>query len=406
MSRDRPIRELLAEPVFRRIWLVGIFGGVARWLELLVVGIFAFEITASPFLVALLVILRMLPLAVLGPLVGTLADRWPPRLFLLASLCLATLTAGTMLALFVFELAQYWHVALASLVGGVVWTTDMPLRRRLLGDAAGPDRLVSAMSLDSASSNATRMLGPLLGGGLYQALGSSGAFALIAGLTLLSLLLILGVPVGASASKAGPLARVLGEFREAFAFVARDGERDVLRILLVTVVFNVWGFPFVSMIPVIGKDELALEAGSIGGLAALEGGGAFLGALFIAVVGRSLNFRAVYYFSTMAFFGLVFTAGWMGQAWSMAILLFCVGLAGAGFVTMQSTLVYSIAPPHMTGRLFGLMVLCIGSGLIGFSNVGLMGEWFGGSVAIRIIAAEGLVPLLIIGLGWRKLWRN
>ncbi|HJP21432.1 MAG: MFS transporter [Alphaproteobacteria bacterium] len=406
MGRGRPIRELLAEPVFRRIWLVGIFGGVARWLELLVVGIFAFEVTASPFLVALLVILRMLPLAVFGPLVGTLADRWPARLFLLASLSLATLTAGTMLALFVFELAQYWHVALASFVGGLVWTTDMPLRRRLLGDAAGPDRLVPAMGLDIASGNATRMLGPLLGGLLYQVLGSIGAFALIAGLTLICLLLIFGVPAGDSANEPGPATRVLREFREAFAFVARDGERDVLRILLVTVVFNIWGFPFISMIPVIGKDDLALEAGWIGGLAALEGGGAFLGALVIAVAGRALNLRALYYFGTMGFLCFVFAAGWMTEPWPTAVMLFCVGLAGAGFTTMQSTLIYSVAPPHMRGRMFGLLVLCIGSGLIGFSNVGLMGEWFGGSTAIRIIAAEGLVPLMLIALGWRKLWRG
>ena len=406
MSKGRPLRELLAEPIFRRIWLVGVFAGVARWLELLVVGIFAFEVTASPFLVALLVILRMLPLAVFGPLVGTLADRWPPRLFLLASLGLATLTAVVLLALFVFGLAVYWHVALASFLGGVVWTTDMPLRRRLLGDAAGLERLVPAMSLDSASNNATRMLGPLVGGVLYQALGSIGAFALIAGLSALCLLLILGVPVGTSAAKPGPATRVLREFREAFAFVARDGEGDVLRILLVTVVFNIWGFPFISMIPVIGKDDLALEAGWIGGLAALEGGGAFLGALVIAVAGRALNLRALYYFGTMGFLCFVFAAGWMTEPWPTAVMLFCVGLAGAGFTTMQSTLIYSVAPPHMRGRMFGLLVLCIGSGLIGFSNVGLMGEWFGGSTAIRIIAAEGLVPLMLIALGWRKLWRG
>ena len=47
----------------------------------------------------------------------------------------------------------------------------------------------------------------------------------------------------------------------------------------------------------------------------------------------------------------------------------------------------------------------IGTGLIGFTNVGLMGEWFGGAAAIRIIAAEGLIPLVVVGIGWRRLWR-
>ena len=65
----------------------------------------------------------------------------------------------------------------------------MPVRRRILGDAAGKDRLVPAMSLDSATSNATRMLGPLLGGVLYQWLGTGGAFALCAALSFVALAL-------------------------------------------------------------------------------------------------------------------------------------------------------------------------------------------------------------------------
>jgi fructose-specific phosphotransferase system IIC component len=69
-------------------------------------------------------------------------------------------------------------------------------------------------------------------------------------------------------------------------------------------------------------------------------------------------------------------------------------------------LIYSVAPPQMRGRLFGLLSICIGTGLIGFANIGLMGELFGGTVAIRIVAAEGLIPLLLVGLGWRRLRRR
>ncbi len=346
-----------------------------------------------------------MPLVVFGSIVGTLADRLPPRLLLLISLSVATLVSATLVLLFVLEVAQYWHVALATLATGVVWTTDMPVRRRILGDAAGTDRIALAMSLDSATNNATRMLGPLMGGVLYQWLGASGAFALSACLYALGVAVILGVPAAVSTgARGGAATKVLSDLLEAFAFAARD--RDISRILLVTVVFNVWGFPFVSMIPVIGSGELTLSAGWIGGLTALEGGGAFLGALAIAAGVRNVNFRGLYYFGTLAYLLLVFLAGWMIEAVSMAAILFCIGLAGACFSTMQSTLIYSVAPPEMRGRLFGLIVICIGTGLIGFLNVGLMGEWFGGSAAIRIVAAEGLIPLLLVGIGWRQLRRR
>jgi MFS family permease len=408
MTATHMLRELLRGPVYTRVWLIGIFSGVARWLEMLVFGVFAFELTGSPFLVALLIILRLLPLVVFGSIVGTLADRLPPRLLLLVSQTLALLVSAALVLLFVLEAARYWHIALATLVTGAVWTTDLPVRRRMLGDAAGSDRIALAMSFDSATSNATRMLGPLLGGVLYQWLGASGAFALSACLYALGLAMTLGIPAavstGAPNGARGGATKVFSDLLEAFAFAARD--RDISRILLVTVVFNVWGFPFVSMIPVIGSGELTLSAGWIGGLAALEGGGAFLGALAIAVGVRGANFRGLYYYGTLAYLLLVFLAGWMIEVFSMAAVLFCIGLAGACFTTMQSTLIYSVAPPGMRGRLFGLMAICIGTGLIGFFNVGLMGEWFGGSAAIRIVAAEGLIPLLLVGIGWRQLRRR
>jgi predicted MFS family arabinose efflux permease len=347
---------------------------------------------------------------VFGSLVGALADRLPPRLLLLASLSVAMLVSAILVLLFALDVARYWHVAVATLATGMVWTTDMPVRRRILGDVAGRERIAPAMSLDSATNNATRMLGPLLGGVSYQWLGASGAFALSTGLYALGVVLALGIPAMVSAgapvvgARRGAATKILGDLIEAFAFAARD--RDISRILLVTVVYNIWGFPFVSMIPVIGGEELALSAGWVGGLAALEGGGAFLGALAIAIGVGATNFRRLYYFGTLAYLLLIFTAGWMAEALSMAAVLFGVGLAGACFTTMQSTLIYSVAPPHMRGRMFGLMVIAIGSGLIGFANIGLMGEWFGGTAAIRIVAAEGLIPLLLVGIGWRELWRR
>jgi MFS family permease len=395
---------LLREPAYLRVWLVGVFSGIARWLEMLVAGVYAFDTTGSPFLVALLVILRLLPLAVLGSVVGTFADRIAPRLFLIATMGAAMMVSTAVFLIFVVGLDQYWVVAFSSFVSGVVWTTDMPLRRRLLGDIAGMARIAPAMSLDSATNNATRMIGPLFGGLLFQWLGPSGAFALSAAMYACCVVLLLGLPatvaVGAATREA---TRILRDFQEVFGLVARD--RDILRILLVTIVFNVWGFPFVSMIPVVGRELLELSAGWIGVLAGLEGGGAFVGALLIAMGTRTRNFRRLYYFGMLGYLVFAFLAGWMVSAAPMAVVLFFVGVMAAGFSTMQSTLIYSVAPPEMRGRLFGVLVICIGTGLIGFANIGLMGELFGGSVAMRIVAAEGVIPLILIGVGWRQLWR-
>ena len=396
------LKGLLSEQTYLRVWMVGVFSGIARWLEMLVVGVYTYDTTGSPFLVALLVILRMLPLAVLGSVVGTLADRASPRKLLIITMTTVMIISFSVFLVFLVGNDNYWVVAFSSFVSGVVWTTDMPLRRRMLGDIAGIKRIVPAMSLDSATNNATRMMGPLFGGILYQWLGPSGAFALSAIMYAFCILLLLGlfIPKEAIDSKQAE-SRILRDFKEVFSFIF--GNRDILRILLVTIVFNVWGFPFISMIPVVGRDVLEISAGWIGVLAALEGAGAFLGSLIIAMGIIRLSFRRLYYFGMLGYLLFAFTAGWMVSTLPMGIALFLVGLMAAGFSTMQSTLIYTIAPPEMRGRLFGVLVICIGTGLIGFANMGLMGELYGGSMAMRIVAAEGLIPLLLIGLGWRQL---
>jgi MFS family permease len=202
MIATQGLADLLREPSYLRVWMVGVFSGIARWLELLVVGVYAFDTTGSPFLVALLVILRLLPLAVLGSVVGTFADRAPPRLLLLVTMAAAMMVSTAVFLVFLVGLDRYWIVAASSFVSGVVWTTDMPLRRRLLGDIAGLERIAPAMSLDSATNNATRMLGPLVGGVLFQWLGASGAFALSATMYALCVILMLGLP--ASVHRARP----------------------------------------------------------------------------------------------------------------------------------------------------------------------------------------------------------
>ncbi|MBT7615062.1 MAG: hypothetical protein HN577_17855 [Rhodospirillaceae bacterium] len=217
----------------------------------------------------------------------------------------------------------------------------------------------------------------------------------------ISALLVAGLrvaPVGMTATAAPQ--RLLRQMRDAIQFALRD--RDVLAILCITVIFNIWGFPFISMIPVIGADELGLEPGRIGMLAALEGAGALTGALTVAFVARPRAFRMIYVGGTVCYMIMAYVAGSLGSALPVAAAIFFVGLAGSCFGTMQSTLIYATAPDGMRGRMFGLVVLAIGTGLIGFANIGLMGELFGASVAVRIVAAEGLLPLLIVTVLWAK----
>ena len=128
-----PRAWLFGEPDFRRLWLVGFVVFAVRWLEMLAVAVFAYQQTGSPFIVAMLTMLRMLPMALFGAVVGAAAERLERRTVLIL-VVISMLLSSLVLALLAWtgELAV-WHVALASFIYGFAWTTDNPVRRTMIG---------------------------------------------------------------------------------------------------------------------------------------------------------------------------------------------------------------------------------------------------------------------------------
>ena len=391
---------LLGNPRFLLVWVVGGLTGVVRWLQLLVLGIYTFQLTGSPLLVSAVPMLWMLPLALCGPIVGVVADRISRKLLLLASLAMVLgVSVAAALASYAGAFG-FLHVALVSVLGGVFWATDMPVRRRLLGDLSGGD-LATAMSLDSATSTATRMVGPVLGGVVLQAFSLAGVFALSAAVFAVSLAAVALIPIPGTPRQVQSTYFVR-ELASGIRFVA--GDARLRWVFAVTIVFNLWGFPFTSMIPVIGSGRLGLDSAMVGLLSSTEGLGAFIGAVAVAVAVRPKGFAALYLWGTTAYLVLVGCLGMVSLAGGKPVhsflaasaVLLAVGLAGACFSAMQSTLSYLNAPPEYRSRVLGVLTLCIGTGPIGFLHVGWLAETFGPSAALMITAAEGLLALLVL----------
>ncbi len=399
---ERGLRSLLAERDFLRLWSVGALAATARWLEMLAVGIFVFEATGSAPLVAAVLMLRMLPLGLFGIFGGEVASRFDRRAVLLTTLGLSTLIAAALGALAWFERLGVWQVAIGAFLAGLAWVVDFPVRRTLMADVVGSARIGAAMSVDTVASSGTRMVGPLMGGALYAAAGMDGVFLLTACAYALAFVVLLRLP---RLSSHGPSAgRVFEKIR--------DGLRDLKRlpvlqaVLAVTVVFNVWGFPVISMVPVVGAEGLALAPFQIGVLASMEGLGSLLGALLLAALARPGRYRQIYFFGVAVYLVAATLFAHMGAATLTGALLLAMGLSMAAFAAMQSVLVLREAPAESRPRMMGLLSACIGSGPIGLAHIGLMSAWFGAAAACSIVAAEGLLALAIVVAKWPALVRR
>ena len=373
-----------------------------RWFQLLALGVYTFETTNSPLLVSIVPLLWMLPLSLCGPLVGAIADRTNRQILLAGSLAVITLVSGTMAGLAWVGELEFYHIVVASFLSGIFWATDMPVRRRLLGDLSG-GALSTAMSLDAATGNATRMLGPLLGGITLQFMGVFGVFFFSGVVYAICLVMVILTRVPGRISPVGSFT-LISDLLAGVRYVA--GDRKLRRILVITIAFNVFGFPFTSMIPVLGRDHLGLDPFMVGVLSSLEGFGAFAGALLVAWVARPTNYFLIYLWGTVTYIFLVFylsilsyiVGGPYHSLIAASITLTLIGVGGACFAAMQSTLTYLGASPEYRSRVLGVLTLCIGSGPIGFFNVGWMANIWGAPMALFVMSLEGLFVLLLYWL--------
>lgn len=391
---------LLAIADFRKVWAVGALSGVVRWLEMLAFAVYVFDVTNSPFLVALVSLLRILPLALFGAPMGALADRLDRRAIVLAGL-FGMLILGLVLGwLGLTGRLEIWHLMLGAFVNGLYWATDMPARRTLLDTVAGPGRTAQAMALDASTSSLTRAMGPVTGGILITFLGFPGALLLGAGIYAVAIAFMLVLPRPKPETWAGEQG-LWRNLQEGLAYAASD--RRVVGVLIVTVIFNVWVFPYTAMIAVIGRDDLDLDPFNVGLLASMEGVGAFIGAMGVAFLGRATAHGRIYFYGAAAAgAGLILFAL---SPWPLlsGMILVATGIGAGCFATMQSTLMLLLAPPEVRSRLMGVLSVCIGLGPLGFAHLGLMADWLGAVPAVTIMGLEGLAALALAWLFWPEI---
>lgn len=383
---------------FWRLWSVGLVVFVVRWLETVAVGVVVYQRTGSAFLVAMMTMLRLLPMGLFGAFLGAWAERIERRATLIGVVLMMGATSAILAVLAHTGQLQVWHLALASFVNGLGWATDNPVRRVMIGEVVGPEQMSAAMSIDVGANNASRMVGPTVGGLLLAGIGIDGAFAL-------SVLLYVGALLAAwrvryrNAAPSGS-GSVLARIAEGLALVRSD--RRLMGTLTVTVIYNVFAWPFTSMIPVIGQDRLGLGPTGIGALASLDGIGAFCGAILLALWLRPAWYVRAYLGGVIVYMVMLTVFALVPDPAVASVALLLTGFGGAGFSIMQATLVYLAAPPEMRSRILGVLSVCIGVGPVGFVGLGLLADAIGAHWAT---ATTGVTGLLALAATW-KLWRH
>ena len=351
---------LFRERDFLSLWVTGACWNTIQWLELLAVSVYVFEKTGSAFLVAVMGVLRILPFALFGIFVGSLSTRFNRVHVIGWSLAVMIPFSGLLAFLAWSDQINLWHIALAAFVSGSIWSLDMPVRRPLMGEIVGEKRVGTAMGLDALSYNASHMVGPVVGGLLLGIIGLDGAYLLRAAFYVVAVLAMLAMLMLNHKETVSVARRpsVLREIAEGLIYLRAN--RAMAGIMGVTVVFNLWAYPMVAMVPVIGKEVLGLDAFPVGLLASTEGAGAFFGTIALALWARTVDYRRLFLVGTGIYILAVMLFGWSSWVWISALVLTLAGLGAAAFGVMQSALVLLNAPLALRGHMMGVLTVCIG----------------------------------------------
>jgi MFS family permease len=393
------LRVLLSSATFLRLWSIGGCVNTMRSFEVLSAALFTLDVTGSGLDVAIVTAARMMPMFLLGAFSGVVTEAVNRKQVLLYGQVLTCLASASVALLALAGVARPWHITVAALVAGVVWSTEMATRRRMVGECV-ESRLVSrALALDTMSNSFTRLLGPIFAGVIYQRMGLAGAFTFSALLYALAAILAAGLEYRQTARKL-IFGNVPRELAEAMRFVR--GDLIIGGVLAVTVAMNLLGFPYAALVAPIGRMVFQVSPALVGVLAASEAVGAFLGGALLTSREPAISGRVLMVGGSLLFLGCVMAMPLAPVFWIACVLLAAGGFGSAAFANMQTSLIVLHAPMHIRSRLMGLLTVCIGMGPLGILLVGLIADFAGPMLAIDMVAAAGFVSVCGIGLIWRK----
>ena len=377
-------RAAWQHPLFRRIWLGALVSNMGTWMQNAGLGAFAFSLTGSETFVSWVTFAQLGPLLLFTLVGGFLADAIDRRRLLLI-VAWEQLAFSTVLAWVVAQSDPSQTVILAVVLAiGIGQAVHAPTFSALLPVLVPRRDLPGAVSLQSVNMNASRVVGPAIGGVIIGTLGISAAFLVNAA----SYLVIIAVvwtarfpPVPAPPQQESGLTRVLGGFRVASA------DRIVGRCLTVMVLFSFFCLAFVPQLAAVAETNLGIDplSAGYGLLYGTFGLGALLGALSIGTVLAGSPLPTIVRLG-LAGFALTLTAFALVRTPSAAYpIVLLLGFCYFATVTSLSTVLQLRLEDHERGRVMALWIMAFG----GTVPVGAL-------VFGPIMEAVGITPVLLV----------
>jgi MFS family permease len=355
------------------------FGGqlisvTGTWMQTVALSWLVYRLTGSTLLLGTVGFASQIPILLVAPLGGTMADRHNRQRIVIGTQTASMVLAFLLAALTLTGKVQVWHILVLATLLGVANAFDVPARQAFLVDMVGREDLMNAIALNSTTFNGARIVGPAVAGILVAMIGEGWCFfanavsyvAVIVGLMMMQVRRPVQKPPSGS-----PLTHIL----EGFRFVRHA--RPIRAILLLLALISLAAMPYTVLMPVFADRILHGGARGLGILMSATGVGALLAALALASrTGiRGLGRWVAY---SCGGFGVALVLFASSRSfWLSAALLVPAGFCMMLQLVSSNTLIQTMTPDHLRGRVMSVHSMM-------FMGMAPFGALMGGALAHRL----------------------
>jgi MFS family permease len=379
------------------------FGGqiislIGTWMQNVAQAWLVYRLTSSPFLLGLVGFSSQIPVFLLAPIGGAVADRKNRHRVVIAtqtaSLVLAFCLAGVTLS----GVVQVWHILLLSVFLGVVNAFDIPARQAFIVEMVGREDMTNAIALNSSMFNSARIIGPAIAGLLVAAIGEGWCF-FVNGVSYIAVIVGLVMMHVQSRTEPQSTRSVVSHILEGFRFVANTGPIRTLLLLLGLV--SLVGMPYAVLMPIFADNILHGGPRGLGILMGVSGVGAVAGALLLASkrglrgLGRWIAYSTVGFGASLMLFAV------SRNLWLSAAILVPTGFCMMVQMAASNTLIQTMVPDALRGRVMSVYsMMFMGMAPFGALGAGVVAARLGAPLTVMIGAS---VCLMGAALFWVKL---
>lgn len=358
-----PFRVLQAHRNFRLFWIGQTISLTGTWMQQVAQGWLALQLSNSAFIVGLVAAAANLPVLLFSLYAGVIIDRRDKlKLVTICQILLSIEAAVLWWAVWSGQITIPFLVILSA-INGLISAIEIPARQSLIVELVGRDDIVDAVALNSGGFNLARIIGPSLAAAVIAGAGLSWCF----GINALSYIAVIGCLLAIKLPKFIPSGRPVApfeDFKEGIAYIR--SRREITGLMGVVAVYAIFGFQYITLMPVIARDVLHTDASGYGLLVTFVGLGAVSGALTLAALGSRIRRGKLYTMSAFSFASLTILFSFVDVRPIAAGVLLFLGFTMLINGALANGILQSSVPDELRGRVMAAYVFVY----VGFGPIG------------------------------------